>query len=68
MIVAVYLWFLWRIFAGNLRNRNLTELCFFIPLMAAVVFYSTHNEVLYWMMLLYLFAESVNDRKSRLSR
>ena len=68
VIVAVYFWFLWRIWAGNLRNKNFTELCFFVPLMGAVVFYSTHNEVLYWMMLLYLFAESVNGRKSRLSR
>lgn len=57
VIFIAYFWFIWRIFTGNLKRRNLTELCFYIPLMTGVFFYSTHNEVLYWMMLLYLFAE-----------
>ncbi len=67
VVFIAYLWFLYRIFIGNWKNKNILELCFYIPFISAVVFYSTHNEVLYWMILLYLYAESMPDSRKIMS-
>ena len=63
IMFIIYIWFLYRILVGNWKNRNFIELCFYIPFMSAVIFYSTHNEVLYWMLLLYLYTESMPDNR-----
>lgn len=50
-----YCFFLINIFINALKLKNINILFIFIPLMAAVTMYSTHNELLYYCILFYCF-------------
>ena len=61
-VFTAYCWLFYTIWNGNRKNKNIIEICFLIPFAISTVFYSTHNEVLYWVILIYLFAESRSNK------
>lgn len=54
----IYIKFLWSIFRNQIKEKRITEVLYFIAFMGAELFYSTFHEGLFYMILLFLFANS----------
>lgn len=61
-----YIKFLWTISKEAWINKMWDVICIFFPLMGAVMFYSTHNELLYYIIFLYCYAIEKNNKKDRM--
>lgn len=56
--IFYFLWyckFIIEILMTAIKEKNGYMLCFFIPLMGATMFYSTHNEIVYYCILLFCY-------------
>ncbi len=60
-IVSFYFYvkFLIDILGKQIKNKQIIDLLYFIPFMGAEMFYSTFHEVLFFVIILYLFANCV---------
>lgn len=59
----IYVRFLFKIFKRMIKNQAKIDLLFFIAFMGAEFFYSTFHEGLFYVILLYLFAGSIDTRE-----
>lgn len=64
--IVLFLWycrFLLEILILAIKRKNVSLICFFIPLICAATLYSTSNELLYYCLFLYCFTASREERK-----